>query len=663
MAKFVVFAKRIDPLEARLRVFCMTDDREDKTLEHQEHYTEVAKSRDVEVLEDKVQFIELAGNLVPITKSGEHLKLPFKAFLENRLPFAVRVKDQHADTVGRALFMREPKIAKGEAPQQPICILNIVLPENIIPEQLTVLDEEQERALSILMARSSAYASTSPPMHHHQHQMLMSDLRIVDISNLLGEDWIRLAPEIGINQTDIDVIIAQNPASTAKQAQGMLTLFQSRSNNDINILENGLRTIQRDDIVNQCIKSILTTSTSITTKTTTTTKSSRTYSSVKPTSLDSGRDNDEPDLMKDSESIEELVQEDLRHELKYSVEEKVVEKSESESEEVDDVHKTVAERRQQIQKRLSTEKTAPSSQKKEIQEEIVEIKRRSLIEERKSQHEEEILMQKPIDNSYKTTPTLPESVVKLKTSTSKDGSVAVTKEEFDQELQGKFKSTLKDVEQFEHIASTDNAQQIHQVTIEDQEKKEVYDIGSDLLEKVDKSEVQIMTTKVTSKQIHAGTFTSEESTDSTTTTTSNGVESVLTKSTITTITTGEPAFTIRTDTKLDGQPSLESKDSKDEISRKEDFSIDEDFSKSQVTEKSLLDEVDRHVEIGKIDVVPEIKQLDEVILEEQVKVEKKMVEKFDEITKGSQLITPAGKFSVFGTSYEFTNQALLSSLN
>lgn len=27
----------------------MTDDREDKTLEHQEHFTEVAKSRDVEV--------------------------------------------------------------------------------------------------------------------------------------------------------------------------------------------------------------------------------------------------------------------------------------------------------------------------------------------------------------------------------------------------------------------------------------------------------------------------------------------------------------------------------------------------------------------------------------------------------------------------------------
>lgn len=49
MAKFVVFAKRTGLLEASLRVFCMTDDKEDKTLESQEHFIEVAKSKDVEV--------------------------------------------------------------------------------------------------------------------------------------------------------------------------------------------------------------------------------------------------------------------------------------------------------------------------------------------------------------------------------------------------------------------------------------------------------------------------------------------------------------------------------------------------------------------------------------------------------------------------------------
>ena len=44
-----MFAKRVSTFEARVRVFCMTDDKEDKTLEHQEHFTEIAKSKDIEV--------------------------------------------------------------------------------------------------------------------------------------------------------------------------------------------------------------------------------------------------------------------------------------------------------------------------------------------------------------------------------------------------------------------------------------------------------------------------------------------------------------------------------------------------------------------------------------------------------------------------------------
>lgn len=49
MSKFVVFAKRHEPTEATVRVFCVTDDKVDKTLESQEHFTEIARSRDVEV--------------------------------------------------------------------------------------------------------------------------------------------------------------------------------------------------------------------------------------------------------------------------------------------------------------------------------------------------------------------------------------------------------------------------------------------------------------------------------------------------------------------------------------------------------------------------------------------------------------------------------------
>lgn len=56
MAKFVVFAKSHDPIEARLRCFCMTDDKVDKTLEQQENFSEVARSRDVEVLYSLILF-------------------------------------------------------------------------------------------------------------------------------------------------------------------------------------------------------------------------------------------------------------------------------------------------------------------------------------------------------------------------------------------------------------------------------------------------------------------------------------------------------------------------------------------------------------------------------------------------------------------------------
>lgn len=49
MAKFVIFAKMNDSREGRLRCYCMTDDKVDKTLEQHENFIEVARSRDIEV--------------------------------------------------------------------------------------------------------------------------------------------------------------------------------------------------------------------------------------------------------------------------------------------------------------------------------------------------------------------------------------------------------------------------------------------------------------------------------------------------------------------------------------------------------------------------------------------------------------------------------------
>lgn len=49
MAKFVIFAKMSEAREGRLRCYCMTDDKTDKTLELHENFAEVARSRDIEV--------------------------------------------------------------------------------------------------------------------------------------------------------------------------------------------------------------------------------------------------------------------------------------------------------------------------------------------------------------------------------------------------------------------------------------------------------------------------------------------------------------------------------------------------------------------------------------------------------------------------------------
>uniref|UniRef100_A0A671M3H9 Ankyrin-3-like n=1 Tax=Sinocyclocheilus anshuiensis TaxID=1608454 RepID=A0A671M3H9_9TELE len=127
LAKFVVFAKMIDPIESRLRCFCMTDDKVDKTLEQQENFEEVARSKDIEILEGKPIHVECYGNITPLAKSGQQLVFNFYAFKENRLPFNVKVRDMGQEPCGRISFLREPKIAKS-LPQSAICNLNFTLP-------------------------------------------------------------------------------------------------------------------------------------------------------------------------------------------------------------------------------------------------------------------------------------------------------------------------------------------------------------------------------------------------------------------------------------------------------------------------------------------------------------------------------------------------------
>ncbi|XP_042368569.1 ankyrin-2b isoform X2 [Plectropomus leopardus] len=142
MAKFVIFAKTHDPIEARLRCFCMTDDKIDKTLEQQENFTEVARSRDVEVLEGKPIYADCFGNLVPLTKSGQHHLFSFFAFKENRLALFIKIRDNTQEPCGRLSFMKEPRNYRSLT-QNAICNLNITLP-SYCKESDSDLEQEEE---------------------------------------------------------------------------------------------------------------------------------------------------------------------------------------------------------------------------------------------------------------------------------------------------------------------------------------------------------------------------------------------------------------------------------------------------------------------------------------------------------------------------------------
>ncbi|XP_064001240.1 ankyrin-3 isoform X11 [Pogoniulus pusillus] len=158
MAKFVIFAKMNDPVESNLRCFCMTDDKVDKTLEQQENFEEVARSKDIEVLEGKPIYVDCYGNLAPLTKGGQQLVFNFYAFKENRLPFSIKVRDTSQEPCGRLSFLKEPKTTKG-LPQAAVCNLNITLPAHKKTEKA----DRRQNFVSLALRKRYSYL-TEPGM-------------------------------------------------------------------------------------------------------------------------------------------------------------------------------------------------------------------------------------------------------------------------------------------------------------------------------------------------------------------------------------------------------------------------------------------------------------------------------------------------------------------
>ncbi|KAF1395174.1 hypothetical protein PFLUV_G00008800 [Perca fluviatilis] len=213
MAKFVIFAKTLDPIEARLRCFCMTDDKMDKTLEQQENFTEVARSRDVEVLEGKPIFADCFGNLVPLTKSGQHHVFSFFAFKENRLALFIKIRDTAQEPCGRLSFTKEPRTYRA-LNHNAICNLNITLPTYLKESDSDQdADDESERSDKKLDWQDDADRKEET---------------LAIVADLLGFSWTELARELEFSENDIQLVRTENPNSLQEQSHALLQRWVER---------------------------------------------------------------------------------------------------------------------------------------------------------------------------------------------------------------------------------------------------------------------------------------------------------------------------------------------------------------------------------------------------------------------------------------------------
>uniref|UniRef100_A0A8C9ADI3 Ankyrin-1 n=1 Tax=Prolemur simus TaxID=1328070 RepID=A0A8C9ADI3_PROSS len=243
MAKFVIFAKMNDPREGRLRCYCLTDDKLDKTLEQHENFVEVARSRDIEVLEGMALFAELSGNLVPVKKAAQQRSFLFQSFRENRLAIPVKVRDSSREPGGSLSFLR--KAMKYEDTQHILCHLNITMP----PCTKGSGAEDRRRTLTPLALRYSALSeSTLGLLSGTDH----ADMKMAVISEHLGLSWAELARELQFSVEDVSRIRVENPNSLLEQSAALLNLWVLREGKDAKMenLYAALRNIDRSEIVN-----------------------------------------------------------------------------------------------------------------------------------------------------------------------------------------------------------------------------------------------------------------------------------------------------------------------------------------------------------------------------------------------------------------------------
>uniref|UniRef100_A0A3B4E380 Ankyrin 1, erythrocytic b n=1 Tax=Pygocentrus nattereri TaxID=42514 RepID=A0A3B4E380_PYGNA len=197
MAKFVVFAKMNEAREGRLRCYCLTDDKMDKTLELHENFTEVARSRDIEVMEGMPLHLECSGNLVPVRKATQQPRtFSFQAFRDNRLPVSVKVR-LHSSVC--------------------VCPWRGCM-------SYVAGSEDRRRTLTPLALRERYSALNEPGLGKPQ----CTHLKITLIAEQLGLSWTELARELQFGVDDINRIRVENPNSLLDQSSALLNLWASR---------------------------------------------------------------------------------------------------------------------------------------------------------------------------------------------------------------------------------------------------------------------------------------------------------------------------------------------------------------------------------------------------------------------------------------------------
>lgn len=295
MVKFVIFGKRSDTNESNLRVFCMTDDKEDeRSLEQQEHYVQVARSRDVEVHEGQRLWLEFGGNLSPYRMGGsmrhlnnarywapqpitEQLSLIFRPFEENRLAFVVRLRDVGRDASGRIVFMKESikwlaSIGQQRTnihndPRKPVCTLRLKLPRICVsyddilgtPRQNSYL--ANSRIGNLTMTEIVAALDNENQWNKNTGNI---DNKEQDRDSLQGydtkPDWARLAPKLGIPRDEMDLIAEQWPRAAGSHSQSPtlgLLLHWHRLSANLDLedreqeLARALVAIGRSDVANE----------------------------------------------------------------------------------------------------------------------------------------------------------------------------------------------------------------------------------------------------------------------------------------------------------------------------------------------------------------------------------------------------------------------------